>query len=84
MSMVRKQIYLPEQLELLISLRAKQEQKPQAQVIREVLEKGLKAKKQMTAGEALLGLAELGKKLNVKGPADLSERIDDCLYGDKA
>jgi hypothetical protein len=38
---------------------------------------------QETAGDALLRLAKLGEKLNIKGPADLSSRIDDYLYGNK-
>jgi hypothetical protein len=36
-----------------------------------------------TAGDALLRLAKLGEELGIKGPADLSSRIDDYLYGDK-
>lgn len=74
----------PKKLDLILSARAKQEQKLQAQIIREVLEKGLKDKKQKTADEALLGLADLGKKLNVKLGPDASSTIDDYLYGDKA
>lgn len=35
-----------------------------------------------TAGEALLAFAALGKELGLKGPPDLSARIDDYLYGD--
>jgi uncharacterized protein (DUF433 family) len=34
-----------------------------------------------TAGDALLALAALGKELGLAGPADLSARIDDELYG---
>lgn len=34
-----------------------------------------------TAGDALLRLAKLGKDLKVTGPADLSSRLDDYLYG---
>lgn len=34
-----------------------------------------------TAGDALLWLAKLGEELKVTGPADLSSRIDDYLYG---
>lgn len=35
------------------------------------------------AGDALLRLAKLGEDLKVTGPADLSSRIDDYLYGGK-
>jgi hypothetical protein len=38
---------------------------------------------QESTGEALLRLAKLGKKLQLKAPADLSSRIDDYLYGDE-
>lgn len=79
--MIRTQIYLPKQLYQTIDLVAKKEKKPKAQVIREVLEKGIE-KKQRSAGEALLEIAELGKKLNLKGPRDLSTNIDKYLYED--
>ena len=36
-----------------------------------------------TTGEALLRLATLGEKLQVKAPPDLSSRIDDYLYGEE-
>jgi hypothetical protein len=39
--------------------------------------------KRETTGAALLRLAKLGEKLQVKAPADLSSRIDDYLYEDK-
>ena len=44
--------------------------------------KKVRATKEST-GDALLRLAKLGKKLQLKAPADLSSRIDDYLYGDK-
>jgi hypothetical protein len=37
---------------------------------------------QESTGDALLRLARLGKKLQLKAPADLSSRIDDYLYGE--
>ena len=36
-----------------------------------------------STGDALLRLAKRGEKLQLKGPADLSSRIDDYLYGEK-
>jgi hypothetical protein len=81
--MIRTQVYLPKSLYLQIKLQAQREKKPAAQVIRDSIEAGLEAKKpQQTTGEALLGLAELGKRLGATGPTDLSSRIDDYLYGD--
>jgi metal-responsive CopG/Arc/MetJ family transcriptional regulator len=79
--MIRTQVYLPEQLYKSIKLQARLEKKPAAQIIRDVLEEGIEAKKPtQTLGEALLGLAELGKKLNLSGPTDLSTNIDKYLY----
>ena len=37
---------------------------------------------QETTGNALLRLADLGKRLQIKGPTDLSSKIDDYLYGE--
>lgn len=79
--MIRTQIYLPKQLYQIIDLVAKREKKPKAQVIRDVLEEGI-VKKQGNAGEALLEIARLGRKLKLKGPRDLSKNIDKYLYED--
>jgi len=38
---------------------------------------------QESTGDALLRLAKLGEKLQVKAPADVSSRIDDYLYEDE-
>ena len=79
--MIRTQIYLPDQLYQEIGLVAEREKKPRAQVIRETLNEGLGRKKDIrNGGTALLELAELGKKLRIKGPKDLSENIDKYLY----
>lgn len=79
--MIRTQVYLPKQLYQTIDLVAKRENKPKAQVIRDVLEEGIE-NKQGNVGEALLSLAALGKKLKLKGPSDLSKNIDKYLYED--
>lgn len=76
--MVRTQIYLPKKLYLRVQLRAAQEKVPAAAVVRSLLEDGLDRAAQGTAGEALLRLASIG----AKGPKDLSQRIDDYLYGE--
>jgi hypothetical protein len=79
--MIRKQIYLTEELERQIHLAAATEKKPAAQVIREVLHAGfLRKRPAHTAGEALLGLARLGAELGIEGPPDLSRNIDKYLY----
>jgi len=78
--MKRKQIYLTETLDREVGYLARKENKPQAEVIRELLEKGINKKKKMSGGEFLLKLASYG----VKGPKDLSTNLDRYLYGDKS
>jgi metal-responsive CopG/Arc/MetJ family transcriptional regulator len=75
--MIRTQVYLPKSLYQTITSVAKQEKKPAAQIIRELLETGLNQKKKpATIGQALLQLA------NVKAhaPKDTSMNIDEYLY----
>jgi hypothetical protein len=85
--MIRTQVYLTEEQAQTIKLRSKQEQKPEAQVIRELVDRGLTVHapgaKRKSTGEALLELAELGERLGLTGPIDLSTNHDDYLYGDK-
>jgi len=84
--MIRTQVYLTEEQARDIKLRAKRENKREAEVIRELLSEGFNASRSArgeTTGEALLRLARLGEKLQVRAPADLSSRIDDILYGDE-
>jgi hypothetical protein len=79
-------VYLTEEQTQDIKLRAKRENKAEAEIIRELLDTGRHASlrtHQESTGDALLRLAKLGEKLQVKAPADLSSRIDDYLYGDE-
>jgi hypothetical protein len=83
---IRTQVYITEEQARDIKLKAKRENKHEAEVIRDLLRTGLDASRrthQETTGEALLRLARLGEKLKVKAPADLSSRIDDYLYGEE-
>jgi hypothetical protein len=83
--MNRTQIFLTDEQKMDVKLRAKRENKREAVVIRELLDTGRKASAntyQESTGDALLRLAKLGEKLQVKAPSDLSSRIDDYLYGD--
>jgi hypothetical protein len=80
--MIRTQVYLTEEQARDISLRARRENKRKAEVIRELVSKGLKSssgKQHESTGDSLLRLAAIGGK----APADASMRIDDYLYGDK-
>jgi hypothetical protein len=84
--MIRTQVYITEEQARDIKLRAKRENKPEAEVIRELLAIGIDATRHAdreTTGDALLRLAKLGETLQVKAPADLSVRIDDYLYGEE-
>ena len=81
--MIRTQVYLTEDQARDIKLRAKRENKHEAEVIRELLSEGMKkaaSKAQESTGESLLRLAAIGGK----GPADLSSRVDDYLYGENS
>ena len=84
--MHRTQVYFePEILELLRQ-EAKEKRGTLASVIREKVKKSVGKKrkkaavKEKSAAEILLGIAKLGKKLGVKGPRDLSQRIDEFVY----
>jgi hypothetical protein len=81
--MIRKQIYLPEDLERRLSVASQQQRKSEAQLIREALEDKLGARPPVSAGAALMKLAELGRRLDIKLPADASAKHDDYLYGDR-
>lgn len=78
--MIKKMVYFTEEQARDIELKAKRERRYEAEVIRELISEGLKTsqtKQGESAGASLLRLAEIGGK----GPADLSMRIDDYLYG---
>jgi hypothetical protein len=81
--MIRTQVYLTEDQAQDIKLRAKRENKREAEVIRELLREDMKkstAKPQESTGASLLRLAAIGGK----GPVDLSSRVDDYLYGENS
>jgi hypothetical protein len=81
--MIRTQVYLTEDQARDIKLRAKREKKYEAEVIRDLLSEGMKksvGKAQESTGDSLLRLAAIGGK----GPADLSSRVDDYLYGENS
>jgi predicted DNA-binding protein len=84
--MIRTQLYLPEDLRRRLRLLAQQARKPEAEVIRELLQQGIAhAGDEPTIGEGLLRLAKVGEDLDIATlPPDLSARIDDELYGDDA
>lgn len=81
--MTRTYVYLTDEQVRDLKLLAKRENKREAEVIRELLSKGIKkstSKAQESTGESLLRLAAIGGK----GPSDLSSRVDDYLYGENS
>ena len=82
--MQRTQVYFHYETLELLREEARRKKTTLAGVIREKVEKTLKKrgtkKKQMNAAEALDYIAKLGKRLGVKGPKDLSQRIDEFVY----
>ena len=80
--MHRTQVYFePEVLELLRQ-EAKEKKTTLAGVIRERVKKNIekKPKKRKNAAEFLRDIELLGKKMKVRGPKDLSQRIDEFVY----
>lgn len=87
--MHRTQVYFDKETLELLRNEAKEKKTTLASVIREKVEKNLpkkakkkkkRVKRQMNAAEALLKIAELGEKLTIHGPKDLSQRIDEFVY----
>ncbi len=83
--MLKTYLYIPEHLEEKIVHTAKTQKKSKAAIMRLALEKGITTiQHQGTASaQALLKIAEIGKKYNLQGPKDGSERMDDYLWGKK-
>lgn len=78
--MIRTQLYLPEDTHLDLHLLAQREKKRVSQIVREILNEGIKRKRQVSSGKTLLKIARYGFS---NGPKDLSSNIDSYLYGGK-
>lgn len=84
--MIRTHIYITEEQARDIKARAKRERRRESDIARELLDRGRfisQGRKQESLGNAMLRLAEVGKKLGLTGPTDLSTNLDDYLYGDR-
>ncbi len=84
--MIRTQVYLTDEQVRAIKLQSQSQHKPEAVVIRELVDQGLRASRSKTrhaTGQVLLDLAALGREYKLSGPSDLSTNLDDYLYGDK-
>ena len=82
--MQRTQVYFDTETLEFLREEARRKNATLASVIRGKVEKTIKKerikRKQMNAAEFLDDIAKLGKKLGVKGPKDLSQRIDEFVY----
>jgi hypothetical protein len=83
-NMIRTQVYISEREAYRIKTTARRHRKSQAEVIREALAQGLNTLQPNPSGggAGLLAVAQLGQRLGVQGPRDLSARIDQELYGE--
>lgn len=83
--MQRTHIYLPEELNRTINNTAKARRKSKSEVIREALERGIKAihPQKSSSAKALLSLAQMARKLKGTGPRDLSINHDYYIWGGK-
>ncbi len=81
--MLKTYLYLPEELNNQITLLASTQNKSKAEIIRRALKKGIAPiqKRQTSSADALLKIAKIGKKYNLHGPKDGSEKMDEYLWG---
>ncbi len=81
--MQRTHIYLPEEMNREIGYLANLQGKTKAEITRRILEEGLKIvqPKKSASAKALVDIANLAKKLHIKGPRDLSENHDYYTWG---
>jgi hypothetical protein len=80
--MFRTQVYLTEEQSRDIKARARREQRPDAEIIRELIDVGRRQTQPAKQKPVTEMVARL-EKLNLTGPTGLSVKHDDYLYGDK-
>lgn len=83
--MIRTQIYLTEQQVKILKEHSFTNEETLSQIIRDLIEKEFfkpKQTKRQNIGDVLLEMADEAKKLNAKGPKDLSSNVDRYLYGE--
>lgn len=80
--MLKTYLYIPDHLDEKVKQAARLQKKSKAEVMRQALEKGIRAVQQQgtASAEVLLKIAELGRKYNVKGPKDSSTKMDKYLW----
>lgn len=80
--MQRTQVYFDSETLSLLREEARKKKATLASIIREKVERNIekKPKRRKSAAEFLRDIELLGKKLKVRGPKDLSQRIDEFVY----
>lgn len=82
--MLKTYLYIPDYLDKKIKQVVDIQKDSKAEVMRQALQKGLEILAPKEGGaEALLKIAEIGRKYKVKGPKDLSINHDYYLWGGK-
>lgn len=81
--MIRTQVYLTDEQAQYNKDRAQSEQRRQADVVRELLDRG-RLTSQTKTGQGVADFLARLEALHLSGPTDLSTTLDDYLYGDKA
>lgn len=76
MAMVQRKFYFPEEMYRDLQLLAKSSRKTITQVLRELVQMGLKKNKQRGNAYVLLDLARMAEKYKLSGPRDLSKNHD--------
>lgn len=82
--MQRISVYIPEDTRKRINIVAKAKTKPEAEIIREALEKGLGViHPKATSTKALVDFAKMAEKIPTKGkvPADFVKNLDYYTWG---
>ena len=74
MKYVQRRFYLPEDMYLQLSWKAKAENKPIGHVLRDIVAKSLNKQQKSQSAEKLLAAV---KKIQTQGPADLASRHTD-------
>jgi hypothetical protein len=77
--MIRTQIYLPKKQYEDVKLRANLAGKPAAEVIRDLIDKGLAVKQERSTTKG--GVMKLAHLNITGGPKDLASKLDNYLYG---
>ena len=82
-TMIRKQLYLPEQLNRELTLTARRKRESFAELVRKILQERLDSNRAEGANSTS-ALLKITGKCKAKTPGDLSKNITSYLYGAKS